>query len=206
MAHADTFRTQFATDTLINSLWPAEERAQRLGRDLVLALLGAALLTVSAKVQVPMYPVPMTLQTYAVMVIAMAYGWKLGAATVGLYLLQGAIGLPVFAAGGGIAYFAGPTGGYLAGFLIATLAMGWLAERGWDRRLILSIPAMAVGTVVFFVCGLAWLSVLIGFDRAVAAGLVPFLPGAAVKLALAAATLPAAWYAVRRVRQGEAGR
>jgi biotin transport system substrate-specific component len=201
MAHTETVRTDFTTPTLANSLWPAEERAQRLGRDLVLALLGAAVLTVSAKVQVPMYPVPMTLQTYAVMVIAMAFGWRLGAATVGLYLAQGALGLPVFASGGGLAYMAGPTGGYLAGFLVATLAMGWLAERGWDRRLVLSIPAMALGTAIFFALGVAWLSVLIGFDRAVAAGLMPFIPGAIVKLALAAATLPAIWYAVRRVRR-----
>jgi biotin transport system substrate-specific component len=202
MAHAETFNATGLTEsTLANSLWPAEERAQRLGRNLVLALLGAAVLTVSAKVQVPMYPVPMTLQTYAVMVIAMAYGWQLGAATVGLYLVQGALGLPVFASGGGVAYFAGPTGGYLMGFLVAALAMGWLAERGWDRRLYLSIPAMALGTALFFLLGVAWLSVLIGFDKAVGAGLIPFLPGAAVKLALAAATLPAAWYMVRRVRR-----
>jgi len=201
MAHVETVRTEFGTRTLANALWPAEERTQRLGRDLVLALLGAAVLTVAAKVNVPMYPVPMTMQTYAVMVIAMAYGWKLGAATVGLYLAQGALGLPVFASGGGIAYMAGPTGGYLAGFLVATLVMGWLAERGWDRRLVLSIPAMALGTCIFFALGVAWLSVLIGFDRAIAAGLMPFVPGAVVKLALAAATLPAIWYAVRRIRR-----
>jgi biotin transport system substrate-specific component len=201
MSQAVYVRSEFGTTTLANSLWPAEERTQRLGRDLVLALLGAAALTIGAKVQVPMYPVPMTLQTYVVMVIAMAYGWKLGAATVGLYLLQGAIGLPVFASGGGLAYMAGPTGGYLAGFLVATLAMGWLAERGWDRKLWLSIPAMALGTVVFFALGVAWLSALIGVEQAIAAGLLPFVPGAVVKLALAAATLPAAWYLVNRVRR-----
>lgn len=201
MAHAESFTRRLAADTLANSLWPVEERAQRLGRDLVLALLGAALLTVSAKVQVPMYPVPMTMQTYAVMVIAMAYGWKLGGATVALYLLQGAVGLPVFSAGGGLAYLAGPTGGYLIGFFVSALAMGWLAERGWDRRLLLSVPAMALGTVITFALGLGYLSTLIGVERAIEAGLLPFLPGAAVKLALAAATLPLAWHLVRRVRR-----
>ena len=202
MAHADIARDSFASPTLVNSLWPVEERAQRLGRDLVLALLGAAILTVSAKVQLPMYPVPMTLQTYVVMVIAMAYGWQLGTATVGLYLLQGAIGLPVFAAGGGFAYFLGPTGGYLIGFLVATLAMGWLAERGWDRRLWLVVPAVALGTLLIFTLGVAWLSVPLGsFERAVEAGLMPFLPGAAAKLVLAAATVPAAWHFVKRFRE-----
>ncbi|WP_375596094.1 biotin transporter BioY [Algihabitans albus] len=202
MAHADIARDSFASPTLVNSLWPVEERAQRLGRDLVLALLGAAILTVSAKVQLPMYPVPMTLQTYVVMVIAMAYGWQLGTATVGLYLLQGAIGLPVFAAGGGFAYFLGPTGGYLIGFLVATLAMGWLAERGWDRRLWLVVPAVALGTLLIFALGVAWLSVPLGsFERAVEAGLMPFLPGAAAKLVLAAATVPAAWHFVKRFRE-----
>ena len=202
MAHADIARDSFASPTLVNSLWPVEERAQRLGRDLVLALWGAAILTVSAKVQLPMYPVPMTLQTYVVMVIAMAYGWQLGTATVGLYLLQGAIGLPVFAAGGGFAYFLGPTGGYLIGFLVATLAMGWLAERGWDRRLWLVVPAVALGTLLIFALGVAWLSVPLGsFERAVEAGLMPFLPGAAAKLVLAAATVPAAWHFVKRFRE-----
>ncbi len=200
MAHADIAASDFRTPTLINWLWPAEERAQRLGRDLVLALLGAAALTVSAKVQVPMYPVPMTLQTYVIMVIAMAYGWRLGAATVGLYLLQGALGLPVFATGGGFAYFAGPTGGYLVGFLAATVAMGWFAERGWDRRLWLALPALALGTAIFFAVGVAWLAVLVGLDQAIAAGLLPFLGGAGVKLALAAATVPGAWHLVRRLR------
>lgn len=201
MAHAGIAQDTFVSPTLVNSLWPAEERAQRLGRDLVLALLGAAILTISAKVQVPMLPVPMTLQTYVVMVIAMAYGWQLGLATVGLYLVQGAIGLPVFATGGGLAYFVGPTGGYLAGFLLATLVMGWLAERGWDRRLFLVVPAVALGTAIFFICGVAWLSVLIGVERAVEAGLMPFLPGAAAKLVLAATTIPAAWHFVKRFRE-----
>ncbi|WP_119165841.1 biotin transporter BioY [Algihabitans albus] len=201
MAHAGIAQDTFASATLVNSLWPVEERAQRLGRDLVLALLGAAILTISAKIQMPMFPVPMTMQTYVVMVIAMAYGWQLGLATVGLYLAQGLVGLPVFATGGGFAYFAGPTGGYLIGFLVATLAMGWLAERGWDRRLLLVIPAVTLGTVIFFLCGVAWLSVLIGFDRALEAGLLPFVPGAAAKLVLAAATVPAAWHFVKRFRE-----
>ena len=191
-----------AYPTLISAIWP-EEETSKLARNVVLAILGTALLTISAKVQVPFYPVPMTMQTYVVLVIGMAYGWRLGGATVLLYLAEGAAGLPVFAAGGGYPYFAGPTGGYLVGFLAAAVAIGWLAERGWDRNPLYSVLAMAVGTAIIFALGVAWLTNLIGFDAAIANGLVPFIYGAVVKLALAAATLPFAWRVVRRKR-GEA--
>lgn len=188
-----------AYPTLISAIWP-EEESSKLARNVVLAILGTALLTVSAKVQVPFYPVPMTMQTLVVLVIGMAYGWRLGGATVLLYLAEGAVGLPVFAAGGGYAYLAGPTGGYLAGFLACALAIGWLAERGWDRNPVLSVLAMAIGTVIIFALGLAWLTKLIGFQAAIANGLVPFIYGAIAKLALAAAALPYAWRLVRRYR------
>ncbi len=185
--------------TLISAIWP-EEGSSRLARNVVLAILGAALLTVSAKVQMPFYPVPMTMQSYVVLVIGMAYGWRLAGATLLLYLAEGAIGLPVFASGGGYAYFAGPTAGYLVGFLVAATAIGWLAEKGWDRNPLLSVLAMALGTVVIFALGVAWLAGLFGFETAVANGLQPFLFGAAAKLALAAATVPIAWRVVRRYR------
>src|SRR5690349_15200312 len=127
--------------TLIDALWPAG--ATPVIRWAVLALAGSLLLTASAKAQVPMWPVPMTMQSFVVLVIGMAYGARLAGATVALYLLEGALGLPVFAGtpekGIGLAYMAGPTGGYLAGFAVAAVAMGWLAERGWDRGLALSI-------------------------------------------------------------------
>lgn len=184
--------------TLMDALWPAG--ATPALRWAVLALAGSLLLAASAKAQLPMWPVPMTMQTFVVLVIGMSYGARLAGATVALYLLEGALGLPVFAGtpekGIGLAYMAGPTGGYLAGFAIAAIAMGWLAERGWDRSLPYSVAAMTIGTVVQLVPGVAWLSVLIGFDKAVAVGLMPFLVGAVLKLALAAAVLPLAWKAI----------
>jgi biotin transport system substrate-specific component len=179
---------------LIDRLWPAADRP--LVRQTVLAVLGSLLLWASAKVQVPMWPVPMTMQSFVVLVIGMAYGSRLGAATVALYLVEGAVGLPVFAGtperGIGFAYMMGPTGGYLIGFLVAAVAVGSLAERGWDRTLPKAVAAMAIGTVLLFVPGVAWLAALIGWPKAIATGLTPFLAGSVVKLALAAALLPLA--------------
>lgn len=179
---------------LIDRLWPGAERP--LVRQAVLAVLGSLLLWASAKVQVPMWPVPMTMQSFVVLVIGMAYGARLGAATVALYLVEGAAGLPVFAGtperGIGLAYMMGPTGGFLVGFLIAAWLMGWLAERGWDRTLLKTVAALAIGTVLLFVPGVVWLAALIGWPKAIAAGLTPFLVGSLVKLALAAALLPLA--------------
>jgi biotin transport system substrate-specific component len=166
----------------------------------VLAVFGSLLLWASARAQLPMWPVPMTMQSGVVLVIGMAYGARLGAATVALYLLEGAFGLPVFAStpekGIGVAYMMGPTGGYLLGFLIAAAAMGALAERGWDRTHTAAIAAMTVGTVLLFIPGVAWLAALIGWAKAIDLGLTPFLLGSVVKLALAAALLPLAWRAV----------
>jgi len=156
----------------------------------------------SAKIHVPFYPVPMTMQTFAVLVIAMVYGPVLGTATVALYLAEGAFGLPVFSGtperGIGLAYMAGPTGGYLAGFLMSAALLGWLNSRGWDRRFSTALAAMVLGTAVILLLGFAWLSVLIGAEKALQFGIVPFLPGAALKIALAAALLPLAWRFIRR--------
>jgi biotin transport system substrate-specific component len=183
---------------LIDRLWPAAERP--LVRQAILAVFGSLLLWASAKAQVPMWPVPMTMQSFVVLVIGMGYGSRLGAATVGLYLLQGALGLPVFAGtpekGIGLAYMMGPTGGYLVGFLLAAAVVGWLAERGWDRTLSLAVVAMVIGTILLFVPGILWLAALIGFSKAVAAGVTPFLLASVVKLALAAAVMPLAWRAI----------
>jgi biotin transport system substrate-specific component len=187
--------------TLIENIWPSYAGSSGLLRGVLLAVLGAAALTVSAKISVPFYPVPMTMQTYVVLMIGMAYGLRLGAATVALYLAQGAVGLPVFATGGGIAYFAGPTGGYLVGFLVAAAAMGALADRGWSRSLVKVLAALALGTVIPFLLGVSWLAVFLGdFGKAVAGGLLPFIWGSVFKFALAAATLPFAWKLVERVK------
>lgn len=184
-----------ARPTLIDQIWP--QGSVPALRWAVLAITGSLLLTASAKAQVPMWPVPMTMQSFVVLVLGMAYGPRLAAATVGLYLAQGAFGLPVFAGtpekGLGLAYMAGPTGGYLAGFMVAAVAMGWLAERGWDRTLVRSAAAMSIGTVLLFACGVGWLTVLIGWQKAIAGGLTPFILGSVLKLALAAAVLPVSW-------------
>lgn len=188
--------------TLIDRIWP--DTTAPAMRWATLAVIGSLLLTASAKAQVPMWPVPMTMQSFVVLVLGMAYGSRLGAASVGLYLIEGALGLPVFAGtpekGIGLAYMAGPTGGYLAGFMLVAFAVGWLAERGWDRNLARSVAAMTIGTVLLFIPGVAWLAVLVGWQKAIAAGLTPFILGSVLKLALAAAVLPLAWKAVEPQR------
>jgi len=183
---------------LIDRLWPAAERP--LVRQAVLVVLGSLLLWASAKAQVPMWPVPMTMQSFVVLVLGMGYGFRLGTATVVFYLIEGAVGLPVFAGtpekGIGLPYMMGPTGGYLIGFVIAAGTVGWLAERGWDRSLTKAVAAMALGSVLLLVPGVAWLAVLIGGAKAVSLGLTPFIVGTVVKLALAAAVMLLAWRAV----------
>ena len=186
--------------TLVQTLWQGENT---LVRNVILAIGGSIALWISAKIQVPFYPVPMTMQTFAVLVIGMAFGWRLGAVTVLLYLAEGALGLPVFAGtpekGIGLAYMAGPTGGYLAGFVVAAAVVGWLAAKGWDRNGWLTLAAMVIGTAIIFAFGVGWLGSLIGWDKPVLEfGLIPFLPGAVFKIALAAAILPMVWRFIRR--------
>jgi len=197
--------TEARHDTLASALWPSQGKLGEmngLARAGLLALVGSLLLYASAKVQVPFYPVPITMQTFAVLVIGMAYGWRLGGATVAFYLAQGAVGLPVFAGtpekGLGLAYMAGPTGGYLLGFLLAAVAVGWLAERGWDRSVAKTLAAMVLGTAIIFIPGVLYLGVLIGAEKALQFGLYPFLWGAVFKIGLAAAVLPLAWKAVSK--------
>lgn len=188
--------------TLAGAAWPGA--AGSWLRMAILAIAGTVLLTISAKIQVPFYPVPMTMQTFAVLVIGMAYGWKLGSATLLLYLAEGAVGLPVFAGtpekGIGLAYMAGPTGGYLVGFVLAAGIAGWLGEKGWDRSIPMTVTAMVIGTVIIFVPGYAWLAALIGGEKAWAFGVLPFLWGEVFKIALAAAVLPGAWKLIAKFR------
>lgn len=177
-----------APATFADALWPAQDASRPL-RALLLAILGSALLTISAKLEVPFYPVPMTMQTLVVLLLGMGFGARLGAATVLLYLAQGAIGLPVFAGtperGIGIAYMMGPTGGYLVGFVLSAAITGWLTEhrRDWPALVL----AVAAGTVVVFIPGVLWLAQLIGFEQSIAHGLLPFLWGAVLKGAIAVA-------------------
>jgi biotin transport system substrate-specific component len=194
MAHAHS-----PTVSFVDALWPIHGAGRAL-RAVLLAVLGSALLTLSAKLQVPFYPVPMTMQTLVVLLIGLAYGFPLGAATVLLYLAEGAAGLPVFAGtpekGIGLAYMAGPTGGYLIGFVLAAALCGWIAERRRD------VPGLALavvaGSIAIYLPGVLWLARFVGFDKAFDFGLVPFLWGDLLKAALALALAAGGAAMVRR--------
>jgi biotin transport system substrate-specific component len=172
--------------------------------EVVTVLLGSALIALSAQVAVRLAvsPVPITMQTFAVLLVGALYGSRRGAVTVLAYVGEGLAGLPVFASGGaGPAYLLGPTGGYLLGFIAAAFVVGRLAERGWDRRVATTALAMTIGTAVIFALGLAWLVFFVGPRAVLATGLVPFLPGAVLKIALATAVLPLGWAAWEWVRK-----
>ncbi len=196
-------RSLASQQTLAAALWPSASTT-RILRWITLAVIGTILITISAKIKVPFFPVPMTMQLLVTMLIGAAYGWRLAGATVLLYLAQGALGLPVFAGtpekGIGLAYMAGPTGGYLLGFFLAAVIVGWLAERGWDRSVVTAFGAMVLGTVAIYVPGVIWLSYLIGFEKAVTFGLYPFIAGDLLKIGLGTAILPLAWVAIQKFR------
>jgi biotin transport system substrate-specific component len=162
-------------------------------RHISVALLGTVLLTLSAKLKVPFYPVPMTMQTLVVLLLAATCGLRMGSAIVLAYLVEGALGLPVLAdtpeRGIGLAYMMGPTGGYLAGFLVAAMFAGLLADRGMTRSWLGLAMLMIGGHVIMFGMGYSYLGSVIGFDKAWAVGVVPFLPSTAVKVALGMALL-----------------
>ncbi len=184
--------------TLAGAVWPEQSSLNaRAMRAVLLTLIGSGLLTLSARIAVPFVPVPLTLQTLAVLLIGASFGARLGTATVLLYLVEGAIGLPVFAGtpehGIGIAYMMGKTGGYLLGYVAAAAIVGFLAERGADRSFGKLFGAMVVAEIVIFGLGFAWLSRFIGTSAAFSFGVVPFLPGDAVKTLLAAMLVPAVW-------------
>ncbi|PJK28862.1 biotin transporter BioY [Minwuia thermotolerans] len=157
---------------------------------LAFMVMGTIILTMSAKAKVPMWPVEMSLQTLAVFTIAATFGLRLGMATVLLYLMEGALGMPVFQGtpekGLGVAYMAGPTGGYLAGFVAATAIVGWASDRGWWRNPLKIGAAMLLGEVAILALGALWLAYLLGVDMAIAYGIGPFIVTDLVKLALAA--------------------
>lgn len=160
---------------------------------IALVIGGSLLIALAAQVAIPLPFVPITGQTYAVLVVGAALG-RLGAASVALYVLEGAAGLPVFAPGGapGLARLLGPTGGYLIGFVAAAFVVGWLVERGWDRRLLATLAAMLAAEVAIYAFGLAWLARFVPAERVLDAGLTPFIGGDLVKVLLAAATVRAA--------------
>lgn len=156
-------------------------------------LLGTLVLAIASQISVPMLPVPMTMQTLAVILIGALYGWRLGALTILAWLGEAAVGLPVLANGnGGIAPFMGPTAGYLVSFPFVAALVGWLAERGWNgSRPAFVFTSMLAGHALCLAFGALWLATLIGAEKAMLAGVVPFLLGSLVKSGLGAAILMA---------------
>jgi biotin transport system substrate-specific component len=181
-----------------------QDRATRLVGMVLLAIAGSLVMWVSAKIKVPFYPVPMTLQTLALFGIAAAYGTRLGVATMALYLIEGALGLPVFAGtpekGIGLAYMFGPTGGYLASYMIAAAIVGYAVDRGLGRDPFKLFSAMLVAEVVILAMGAAWLAYLLGAEKALAFGVGPFIVTDLVKIALAACLVPAVSALISRAK------
>lgn len=184
----------------------SEGTALRL-KQAALIVLGIAALAIAAKIKVPMWPspVPVTMGTFAVLTIGAAYGPRLGLATILGYMIIGAIGFDVFASSSaeknGLTYMMGGTGGYLMGYVLATLALGWAARKGWDRSVVWMAVAMLIGNVLVYVPGVLWLHQFTsGWEQTLQWGLTPYLIGDAMKLALAALLLPAVWKLVGRAR------
>ena len=166
-------------------------------RDLILIVSGSLLMALLAQVEIPLpfTPVPITGQTFGVLLLGALLGAKRGAVCLALYLVEGGLGLPFFAGGAsGFGILTGATAGYLAGFVMAAYVIGLLAERGLERSVRTSLLPFLVGTIIIYFCGVAWLSIVLGsLSKAVAAGLLPFLIGDAVKLVAASVVLPVAW-------------
>jgi biotin transport system substrate-specific component len=209
-------RTQTATTASLSRriglLWPAGG-ALRIFLTVLLVVGGVALLTLSAKIKVPFYPVPMTLQTLAVAVIAAAFGARRAVGIVLAYLAAGAAGLPVFTntppSAAGLFYMMGPTGGYLLGFVASAALIGWLSERGWDRSFVTLFAAMVLGDAVLLGLGVSWLAwgsallpgaPMLGLGKALTVGLYPFVLAALLKEALGAAMIRGASALLSRAR------
>ena len=177
----------------VADIWRPSEKSQAFLYNIALIFCGSIFIALSAQIAIG-GPVPFTMQTFAVLLIGALFGTRLGSASVGLYLLEGLAGLPVFSQGrGGFAMLLGPTGGFLVGFLAAAYVTGFLAQRGWDRRIGTTILAMTGGNIIIHSFGFIWFSIQVGANNALTLGLYPFIPGDIVKIALAAAILPSGW-------------
>ncbi|WP_376788780.1 biotin transporter BioY [Thermoflexus sp.] len=183
-------------------------RAQQRAVDVLLILIGSLFTAMMAQIAIPLpfTPVPITGQTLAVLLTGAALGSRRGALSMVAYVLEGSLGLPVFAGGtAGLKRLTGPTGGYLIGFIAAAFVTGWLAERGWDRRPLSTALAMLAGNVVIYLFGLPWLAMFLGGflgpKGALVLGLLPFIPGDLLKLFLATLLLPSVWGVVRNIRR-----
>jgi len=196
--------TRSFDSVLVEAFGPTEGTSLRI-KQAVLVVAGIIALAVFAKIKVPMWPVPITMGTFAVLTIGAAYGPRLGLTTILGYMIVGALGFDVFASSSaekfGLEYMMGGTGGYLVGYVLATLALGYFARLGWDRSVIRMAVAMLIGNALIYIPGLLWLGQLYGWDQPILQwGLTPFLIGDALKLALAALLLPAVWKLVGNAR------
>ena len=173
-----------------------------LAMDIVLVVAGAALVTVLAQVAIPLWPVPITGQTLAVLLVGSTLGWARGAISMVLYALLGLVGLPVYSDGShGATVLFGATGGYIVGFIVSAALVGWLAERQWDRKILKAIVTFVAGSVVVFAIGLPWLAVVLHTDlpTTLQYGLYPFIIGGIIKAAIAAGLLPLAWWGADKI-------
>ena len=196
--------TPMARPVLSEVFGPSKGAALR-AKQIALFVAGIAALAIAAKIRIPMWPVPLTMGTFAVLTIGAAYGPRLGLATILGYLLIGAFGFDVFAGSSaetnGVAYMMGGTGGYLVGYALAAVALGLFARAGWDRSMPRMAGAMLAGNAIIYIPGLLWLGVLYGWNKPIVDwGLTPFLLGDALKLALAALLVPAVWKLVGNAR------
>ncbi|MGA2322559.1 MAG: biotin transporter BioY [Sedimentisphaerales bacterium] len=181
-------------NTVVDVFRP-DEKVSAVLYDAIVIICGSLILCLSAQVKVhlPISPVPITGQTFAVLMLAAMLGSRRGGLTVIAYLMEGVAGLPVFAGGIGIAVLIGPTGGYLVGFVAVAYVVGKLAEMGWDRRVSTTILAMLAGEIVLYTFGVCWLAIMTNIRAALVIGLYPFIVGDILKIALATAVLPAGW-------------
>lgn len=184
---------EIAAQSLKPAFSPLRLQSRSLGSQIGAVVLGTLFLALASYVEVPMVPVPLTMQTFAVTLVGALYGWRLGAITISAWLIEGVVGLPVLAGGAaGLQHFAGPTAGYLFAFPIVGALVGWLAERGWNgNRVVLAFAAMLLGNVACLILGAAWLGLMIGAEQAIVHGVLPFILGAILKSALGAAALKA---------------
>ena len=192
-------------DPVLADMFGATEGAALRIKQAALVVAGVLVLAIAAKIKVPMWPVPITMGTFAVLTLGAAYGPRLGLTTILAYMLVGALGFDVFAGSSaeayGLTYMMGGTGGYLVGYVLAVFALGWFARKGWDRTMGRMAVAMLVGNALIYVPGLVWLGQLYGWDQPILAwGLTPFLIGDALKLVLAALLVPAVWKMVGSAR------
>lgn len=192
---------------LTEAFGPSQGTALRV-KQIAMVVLGIAALAILAKIKVPVpgSPVAMNMGTFAVLSIGAAYGPRLGLTTIMGYMIIGMLGFDIFQSStadlNGINYMMGSTGGYLVGYVLATLALGLAARAGWDRSVVMMALAMLIGNALIYLPGLAWLGVLYGWDEPILAwGLTPFLIGDALKLGLAALLLPALWKLVGEARK-----